>query len=112
MAFGIINFAMTSSLASGGVTGITLILYQLFSISPAQSTLIINIPLHIVFFRFSSRPVFFLTLFGTACLYGFLELFERLGPLVPQLGEDMILAAIGFGVCIGIGTGLDRKSVV
>ena len=106
MAFGIVNFAMPSGLASGGVTGITLILYNLWGISPALSTLLINIPLHIVYFKFTSRPVFFLTIYGTACLYAFLSIFEAMGPMIENLQNDLILAAICLGFTIGLGTGM------
>lgn len=106
LAFGIVNFSMTSSLASGGMTGVTLIFYHTLGISPAISTVVINVPLLLIFWKYSSKYVFFLTIWGIATLSGAIDLFERLGPLLPDLTNDMILAAVGFGVCIGVGTGL------
>ena len=106
MSFGIINFSITSSLASGGLTGISLILFHVFGISPALSTLVINIPLLILYYRYTNKQVFFLTIYGIACLSGSLRLFEVIGPLMPNLQNDMILAAIGFGATVGLGTGL------
>lgn len=34
-SFGLVTFNMPNNLAEGGVTGITLIIYKLFSINPA-----------------------------------------------------------------------------
>ena len=39
-------------LAEGGITGVTLILRALFGIDPALSTLLINVPLILIGYRF------------------------------------------------------------
>lgn len=106
IAFGVINFSVTSNLASGGLTGITLILFHLFGFSPGVTTLLINIPLAILLYRFTSKQAVFLTVYGFVSLSAFLSLFELIGPLMPNLQDDMILASIGFGVTVGVGTGL------
>jgi len=106
MSFGIINFSVTSNLAAGGVTGIALILFHQFGIGTGVSTLLLNIPLLIIYYRFTSKAVFLYTVFGIAMVSGFLSLFEWLGPIMPSLQDDMILAAIGFGATVGIGSGM------
>jgi len=109
MAFGIINFSVTANLASGGITGITLILFHVFGMNIGLSFFLINIPLLIIFWRYSTKAVFVKTIFGYLCLSGFSSLFEWLGPIVPDMSEHMILAAICFGACIGVGTGMILK---
>ena len=87
MAFGIINFAVTNQMAEGGFTGITIILFHLFGLSTGVSNLL-------------------LTIFGTCMLSVFLSLFETLGHIVPPLPNDMMISAIGMGVCVGTGLGI------
>jgi len=109
IAFGVINFSVTSNLASGGLTGISLILYHMFGIGTGASTLVLNIPLLIIYYRHSGKKAFLLTVYGVACLSGFLQLFEMMGPFMPDLTNDMVLAAVGFGAAIGVGTGIILK---
>ena len=106
MSFGIINFSVTSNLAAGGITGIALILFHQFGIGTGVSTLFLNIPLLIIYYRFTNKAVFLYTVYGIAMVSGFLTLFEWMGPVMPNLQEDMILAAIGFGATVGIGAGM------
>jgi len=106
MAFGIINFGVVNSLATGGFTGITLILYHLFDISTGLSSLLLNIPAMIIFYRFVSKKTFMLTVYGIVMLSVSLSLFEWIGPVVPNLQDDMLLAILGFGLTVGIGTGI------
>lgn len=106
MAFGIINFAVNNHMAEGGFTGITIILYHVFGISTAVSNLFLNIPMLIIGYRQFSKKGFWLTIFGTCMLSVFLRLFETLGHIVPALPNDMIISAIGMGVCVGTGLGI------
>ena len=106
MAFGIINFGMVNNLATGGFTGITLILYHLFGISTGLSTFLLNIPAMLIFYRFVSKKTFMLTVYGIVALSLSLSLFEWIGPFVPNLQDDMMLAIIGFGLSVGLGTGI------
>lgn len=106
MAFGIINFAVNNHMAEGGFTGITIILFHLFGISTATSNLFLNIPMLIIGYRQFSKKGFWLTIFGTCMLSVFLRLFEMAGHIIPQMPNDMIISAIGMGVCVGTGLGI------
>ena len=106
MAFGIFNFAIQNNMAEGGFTGITILLYQLFGISPSFSNLALNIPMLILGFRLFSRRGFWLTVYGTVMLSVFLALFESANYLIPPFPDDMILSAIGMGVFVGSGLGI------
>ena len=110
IAFGVINFSVTSNLASGGLVGITLILYHMLGLSTGLTTFIFNVPLILIYFRYSSKKEFFLTIYAVAVMSGLLRVFEIVGPILPDLRNDMILAAVGFGACIGIGVGLILKN--
>ncbi len=106
MAFGVFNFAIQNDMAEGGFTGITILLYQLYGISPSVSNLALNIPMFLIGYRLFSRRGFWLTVYGTVMLSVFLRLFESIGYLIPPFPDDMILSAIGMGVLIGSGLGI------
>ncbi|WP_027723791.1 YitT family protein [Tuberibacillus calidus] len=105
-AFGLVNFNMKNHLAEGGVTGITLILYNLFHIDPGISNLVINIPLFILGFRMLGRNVFAYTIISTCALSLFLWVFQYLTPVSFTLEHDMTLAALFAGVFVGTGLGI------
>ena len=105
-AFGLVNFNMRNHLAEGGVTGITLILYNLFHIDPGVSNLVLNIPLFIIGWRMLGKNGFIYTILSTACLSVFLWIFQYVIPFSFSLRHDMTLAALFAGVTIGTGLGI------
>lgn len=105
-AFGLVNFNIKNQLADGGLTGITLILYNLFHIDPALSTIILNIPLFIMGFRVLGRNVFIYSLIGTGAFSVFLYIFQHIITFNFILNNDMTLAALFAGVFTGIGLGI------
>ncbi|MCO7176165.1 YitT family protein [Sporolactobacillus kofuensis] len=105
-AFGLVNFNMKNMLAEGGVTGITLILYNLFSIDPAISNIVLNIPLFFAGWRFFRRNEFIYTLIGTFSLSIFLYIFQHWMTFDFSLKHDLFLAALFAGVFIGGGLGI------
>ena len=109
VAFALINFAVPNQLADGGFTGIAIILFQTLGISTAVTNIALNIPVLFIGYRRFAKRTFWLTVFGTVCLSAFLRLFELLGPLVPTLLDDMILAVVAYGFLVGVGMGLIFK---
>ena len=105
-AFGLVNFNIKNHLAEGGVTGITLIFYNLFKIDPGISNLVINIPIFIIGWRLLSRNVFIYSVIGTVSVSLFLWIFEYLITFHFTLKNDMTLAALFAGVTIGAGLGI------
>ncbi|MGE6613223.1 YitT family protein [Peribacillus sp. NPDC076916] len=104
-AFGLINFNMQNNLAEGGFTGITLLLYFLFTFDPSITNLVLNIPLFLVGWKLLGRISFFYTMFGVFSLSLFMSIFQRY-PLKMSLQDDMILASLFAGLFIGIGLGI------
>ncbi|MET1180907.1 YitT family protein [Peribacillus simplex] len=104
-AFGLVNFNMQNNLAEGGFTGITLLLYFLFTIDPSITNLVLNIPLFFVGWKLLGRISFFYTMFGVFSLSIFMSIFQRY-PLKMPLQNDMILASLFAGLFIGIGLGI------
>lgn len=103
--FGLVHFNMQNNLAEGGFTGITLILYQLFSINPSYSNLILNLPLFFIGWKFLGRTSFFYTIIGTVGLSVWLWIFEKYQFNIP-LENDLMLVSLFAGAFIGIGLGI------
>lgn len=109
LAFGLVNFNIKNHLAEGGLTGITLILYNLFHIDPALSNLVLNIPLFLIGWRFLGRNVFLYSLIGTAGLSLFLYVFQHYITFSFTLEHDLTLAALFAGAFVGLGLGIIFK---
>ncbi|MFC5630037.1 MULTISPECIES: YitT family protein [Streptococcus] len=103
--FGFVNFNMANHLAEGGVAGITLIIHALTGISPAYTTLLINIPLFILGAKVFGKKALFLTIYGTVLMSIFIDLWMKI-PVRLDLGGDFLIAALLAGIFAGLGSGL------
>lgn len=108
-AFGLVHFNMANNLAEGGFTGITLLLFFLFSINPAITNLVLNIPVFVAGWKLLGKTTFFYTIIGTVGVSIFLELFQRYQFQIPLEG-DLFLASLFAGAFIGIGLGIIFRS--
>lgn len=104
-SFGVVNINIENNLAEGGFTGVTLLLYAVFHISPSVSNLVLNIPVFIVGWKLLGRKSFVYTIIGTVGVSIFLELFQTY-PVHIALQDDMFLASLFAGVFIGAGLGI------
>ncbi|TFB23978.1 YitT family protein [Filobacillus milosensis] len=104
-SFGIVNFNMENNLAEGGFTGITLLLYFMFSLDPGLMNLVLNIPVFIVGWRMLGTTTFIYTVIGTFAVSVFLWIFQ-IYPINFSLQSDMTLAALFAGTFIGVGLGI------
>ncbi|MGD6815781.1 YitT family protein [Metabacillus sp. 84] len=104
-AFGLVHFNMQNKLAEGGFTGITLLLYFIFTIDPSISNLVLNIPLFIIGWKLLGRISFIYTMIGTISLSVFLWIFQRY-QVALNLSGDLLLVALFAGVFIGVGLGI------
>lgn len=99
--------SVPNQLADGGLSGISLILRHFWNINMGLSTLVLNIPLILLGYRFMGKRLLSYTIWGTLCLSFFLW-FWRSVPIIKQLNleHDLFLSAISAGVLSGIGLGL------
>lgn len=99
--------SLPNKLADGGISGIALILRHFWNINMGLSTLVLNIPLILLGYRFMGKRLLSYTIWGTLCLSFFLW-FWRSVPIIKQLNleHDLFLSAISAGVLSGIGLGL------
>ena len=104
-AFGLVMINIANNLAEGGVTGITLILRYWFNIDPAISTLVLNIPLVIIGYRYLGKTALTYTIFGIGSLSFFIWLWQQT-PISINIDHDLFLAGILAGLIGGCGSGI------
>ncbi|GAB6990278.1 YitT family protein [Paenibacillus pini] len=109
-AFGLLYFIIPNQLMEGGVTGVTVLLNYAFSIPPALSTLLLNIPLFLIGWKILGGKQMVYTGVGIASLTFFLWLIEKMISyqwITPfQTERDFILASLYAGVTLGAGLGI------
>lgn len=99
---GINAFVISGNLGEGGVTGIAIVLYYAFHISPAITNFVLNAILIIVGYKYLSKRSTYLTIFATVLISIFLGLTETWHV---ETGNIVINAVFG-GTCVGLGIGI------
>ncbi|APT17082.1 MULTISPECIES: YitT family protein [Staphylococcus] len=99
---GINAFVISGNLGEGGVTGIAIVLYYAFHISPAITNFVLNAILIIVGYKYLSKRSTYLTIFATVLISIFLSLTETWHV---ETGNVVINAVFG-GTCVGLGIGI------
>ncbi len=109
-SFGLHYFVIANELMEGGITGIALLLHYSAGFRPSWTTLVMNIPLFLIGWRFFGKNAMYYTVLGTFSLSFFLWMMEysiAKGWIVPfHSSQDILLAALYAGVTLGIGLGL------
>ena len=104
-AFGFVTVNIADRLAEGGVAGITLLLRFLLGINPALSTILINIPLLIIGYRYLGKKSLIYTIYGTLILSFWIWIWQII-PVSLNIHHDLFIAAILAGIIGGFGLGL------
>lgn len=102
-AIGINYFAIPNMLSEGGVIGLSIIAHYLFNWSPAVASLILNLILILVGYKFLDKKTFIYTLITTVFMSVFLQLTVNLGV---RFSNDTLLAALFAGLFVGVGLGI------
>ncbi len=98
-AFGISVFYVPNKIVSGGVSGISTILYHLFHIPTGLSFAVINVLLLLFALKWLGKDFVLKTLVGA----GLLSLFVQLFSYIPPLTTNTLLAALFGAVLYGLG---------
>ena len=105
-AIGIYNIHSLSNVTEGGVLGLTLLLQHWFHISPAISSLFLNLVCYAVGWKLLGREFIGYSLISI-CIYSIsYGILEQFPPLWPDIALYPLLAAIAGALFIGIGAGL------
>ena len=106
LSFGLLNVHSQSGVTEGGVLGTTLLLHHWFGISPGVSEFVIDVICYALGFRFLGKAFFKYAIAASASFACFYMLWERVGPVLPDLSGQPLIAALLGGVFVGIGVGL------
>jgi uncharacterized membrane-anchored protein YitT (DUF2179 family) len=109
-AFGLHYFIIPNQLMEGGITGVALLINYIFHVPLSITTLMINIPLFVIGWKFFGKQSMLYTIFGTVSLTFFLWVMEWLinkGWLVPfRTEQDYFLVTAYAGLTLGVGLGI------
>lgn len=113
-AVGIRVFLVPAKIASGGVSGIAIILYHKFGFKVGMTMLLLNIPLFIMGLKTFGKGYGLKTLYGTFLLSVFIDSIEYILPHIDTFidyskGGNLFLAPIYGGVITGFGVGIVMK---
>lgn len=106
LSFGLYNIHSRCGVTEGGVLGTTLLLHHWLGISPAVSEFVIDAVCYWLGLRFLGRAFFARALLASGAFAAFYALWERTGPLLPDLSAQPLAAALAGGVFVGVGVGL------
>lgn len=105
MGIAINAFYMPNKLISGGIGGVSVILYYLIGLPMGITSLLLNIPLFVAAYKFMDRSYIVSTLYGMLVFSVSLDAFHFLAEKAPYV-HDPMLACIAGGVIYGIGAAM------
>ena len=110
LAFGLYNIHSMSGVTEGGVLGMTLLLDQWFSISPAISGFVMNMACYALGWKFLGTKFIAYSIVSGSGFSVFYGLLEQTQPLWPSLIYHPLLASILGALFVGVGVGLAVRS--
>lgn len=110
LAFGLYNVHSYSGVTEGGVLGMTLLLENIFSISPSLSGLILNVICYLMGWKLLGRRFLFYSGVSSLGFSLFYRICESFDPLFPQLANMPLTSAIIGALFVGVGAGLCVKA--
>lgn len=102
MAVSVVVFFEAMGVVVGGVSGIAIILKNLFEVPMWLVSVFINVPLFIIAYKFLEKDIFIRTLFATICLTIFLGIIPEWKILTGDMLVDIIIAGVLMGTGLGI----------
>ena len=105
-SFGIHNIHQRTNITEGGIFGLMLLLEYWFNISPAYITPVLDFTCYLIAFRFLGSRFIKTSIFSTLCISAFYKLWEAFPPMLPDLSDHPLIAAVLGGIYVGVGVGL------
>lgn len=100
IAVGVYNFALYADFPVAGFSGIAIILYHLLGLPVGIGTILLNIPVAVLCYKFLGR-MFFLKSLKSVIITSIMM--DYAAPLLPVYEGDRLLAALCMGVLCGAG---------
>ena len=106
LAFGMCNIHAISDITEGGTLGATLLIYHHFGISPAASTIVLNLLCYVLGARVLGKRFILSSLVATATYSGAYAIFDIFSPVLPQIASYPLVCSIAGAIFVGCGIGL------
>lgn len=110
LAFGLYNVHSVSNVTEGGALGLTLLAEHWLGISPAWSSLVINLLCYGLGVKTLGRSFLFWSAVSGGSFSLFYALFEQFPRIFPQIAEMPLIAALAGALFVGVGIGLCIRS--
>ncbi len=110
LAFGLYNIHSFSGVTEGGVLGLCLLFEHHFNLSPAISGLILNAVCYIIGWRLLGHNFIGYSIISGGAFSLFYAIFEKLPPIIPDIGAHPLIAAILGAVFVGVGVGISVRA--
>ncbi len=104
--FGIHNIHQRTGITEGGVIGLMLLVERWLGISPAYITPVLDLACYLLAFKFLGGRFIRLSIISTTGMSLFYKLWEQFPPMLPDLSDHPLIAAVGGGMFVGIGVGM------
>ena len=109
LAFGLCHIHAYADVTEGGVLGMVLLLDYHFHISPAVSSLILNLACYVLGWRYLGKPFLLYSAISSCNFSLTYSIFERMDPVFPNLVQSPLMSALVGAVFVGVGCGLCVK---
>lgn len=106
LAFGLYNIHSQSNITEGGVLGMELFLQHWFGISPSISGPVMDITCYLLGWKILGGSFLKNAIVASLGFSFFYSVNEKIGTILPNLGDYPLLAALAGGIFVGVGVGL------
>lgn len=106
LAFGLYNIHSRTLVSEGGVLGATLLIQHWFGISPSITSFVLDAVCFAIGTKVLGWGFLMDSLIASGLFSVWYAVFERLGPVLPDLSATPLAAAIFGALFVGVGTGL------
>ena len=105
-AVGIYNIHALSNVTEGGVLGLTLLLRQWFHLSPAVTSLALNVICYALGWKTLGRAFIAYSALSIGTYSAAYAVLEQFPPLWPGIADHPLIAAVAGAMFIGVGAGI------
>lgn len=106
VTFGVYNIHEQTKITEGGILGLILLIQHWTGIYPSILVPLLDGISYAIAFRYLGKDFLKVSLVATLSFSGFFRLWELFPPVLPDLSNHLLLAAILGGIFVGVGCGL------